>query len=229
MSASDKKLKPPCYVEVGSVNDLARLTCALERVALPMFRFTVKNEVILAVQLDLFRGTPVFYYVKNKDKGDFLGYRTAVGKEEVKLSGSTRDSVNAYAPIISVEKMPKIFEEGFFEKGLKRNKYWTMQVADLANLCKVALFKIMFEESPLPLFAFPKGNRWILGAFTRLDEADEAAIFFHITLNNRPDYSFVKYSSVNPEKTELTNRIDEHGYAYGKIIRLVETHPMVDI
>ncbi|MFQ6135550.1 MAG: hypothetical protein ACE5KU_07055, partial [Nitrososphaerales archaeon] len=178
MSTGDKKLKPPCFVEVAGLNDLARLTCALERVALPIFRFRVKGEDILAAQLDLFRGRPVLYYMKSKDTSSFIGYRSAGGKEAVELSGSTRDAANTYAPIISVEKIPKIFEKGFFEKGAKKDKYLAMQVEDLASLCKVALYKIIFEEPPLPLFTFSEGGRWVLGAFARLDDVDEVAVFF---------------------------------------------------
>ncbi len=229
MSANDKKPKLPCFIEVASLNDFARLTCALERVALPIFRFRVKGEDILAAQLDLFKGTPILYYVKSRDTGSFIGYGSAAGKEVVELSTATREAKNAYAPIISVEKIPKMFAKGFGEKEKKIDKYIGMQVEDLTDICKVAFYKIAFEEPPLPFFTFPVDNEWVLGVFARLDEADEVAVFFHINLKNRPEHGFTKYSSVNPEKTELTDLIDGHGYVYGKIIRLTEAHPMVDI
>ncbi len=232
----NKKLNPPSFVEVVSLTDLARLACALERVALPIFAFKMDNEVLLAIQLDLFMGTPVLYFARSGSAGSFLGYRNLGGKEIAELSVSTRDPANVYSPIISIEKIPDIFAKGFEsitrkkeKKGL-REHYLSMQVGDLESLCKVALYKIVFEESPLPLFTFKgKSEQWILGSFARLDDSDETAVFFYTELTSRPSQRFVRYSSVNPEKTGLTDKIDEHGYVYGKICELKETHPMVDL
>lgn len=229
MAKGVRKVKAPCFVEVESLVDFARLVCALERVTLPMFGFEASGESVLAVQLDLFRGTPVLYYARCKGPGDFLGYRNTGGREFAELSFSTRDASNVYAPILGLEKIPEMFEKGFFGKGLKREKYISMQVKDIANLCKISLYKIMLDDVPLPLFAFPADGGWIIGTFSRLDDVDEVAVFFYATLSSRPAYSFVKYSSMNPEKTGLTDRVDEHGYVYGKVIRLVEKHPMVEI
>ena len=232
---NNKKLNQPSFVEVVGLKDLARLACALERVALPIFGFKMNGEVLLAIQLDLFMGTPVLYFARSESAGSFLGYRNLGGKEIVELSSATRDPSNVYAPIISIEKIPEIFAEGLVSvTGKKeenpREHYLSMQVEDLDSLCKVALYKIVFEESPLPLFTFKgKGELWVLGSFARLDDSDETAVFFYIELTDRPSHRFVRYSSVNPEKTGLTDRIDEHGYVYGKICELKETHPMVDL
>ncbi len=229
MANVEKKPKIPCFVEVENLNDLARLASALERVALPLFRFKINDVEILAVQFDVFKGTPVFYYVRNKYVDSYLGYRNFGGKEVVKLSSSTRETVNIYAPIISIDVVPNLFEKGFLGGGTNIDKYSTIRVKDLANLCKISLYKIMFEEPPLPLFTFPEKKRWIIGSFTRLDETDEISLFFYTILNTKPNKGFVRYSSVNPETTELTDRIDEHGYFYGKIIKLAKKHPMADI
>lgn len=232
-----KKLNPPSFVEVASLKDLARLACALERVALPIFSFKMDEEVLLAIQLDLFMGTPVLYFARSESAGGFLGYRNLGGKEIAEISVSTRDPANVYAPIISIEKIPEIFAQGFEAVAKKKKEgedlcehYLSMQVGDLDSLCKVALYKIVFEESPLPLFTFKgKGEQWVLGSFARLDDSDETAVFFYTELTDRPSHRFVRYSSVNPERTGLTDRIDEHGYVYGKICELKETHPMVDL
>jgi hypothetical protein len=232
----NKNLNPPSFVEVAGLKDLARLTCALERVALPIFSFKMNDKVVLAVHLDLFLGTPVLYFTRSESVGRFLGYRNLGGREVTEISGSTRDPTSVYAPIISIEKTPEIFIKGI-EAGLKKRKkdsrrhYLSMQVSDLESLCKVALYKIVFEESPLPLFTFKEreGERWILGTFARLDDSDETAVFFYVELSAQPSQRFVRYSSVSPEKTGLTDRIDEHGYVYGKICELKETHPLVDL
>ncbi len=67
MSKDQKQLNPPCFIEITSFKDFARLVCALERVPLPVLKFKVNGESVLATQLDLFQNTPVLYYVKIKD------------------------------------------------------------------------------------------------------------------------------------------------------------------
>jgi hypothetical protein len=230
MPSTGKNIHPPIFVEVTGLDDLARLSCALERVSLPIFRFKINGDTILAAQLDIFKGTPIIYYVKNAQAGRFLGYRKVGGKEVAEMSASARDPTNTYAPIISIENAPRIFEEGFVGKPNGHEQCLSMQVSELESLCKIALYRIVFEETPLPIFTFPaKKEQWILGTFTRMDDADETTIFFYMILNGQPDNRFVRYSSVNPDKTDLIDRIDEHGYVYGKICKLKETHPLVDL
>lgn len=229
MPESDKILMPPCFIEVESIKDFTRLACAFERVALPAFRFKMNDEDILAIQFDIFRNMPILYYIKIKDKGNFIGYNYNEGKEIIELSISTDNKTGIYAPIIVVNNAPEIFNQGFFSNEIKQKKYLVMKVEDIASLCKVALYKILYEETPLPIFMFPNNDKWILGSFTRMDEIDDAAIFFYVELDNKPEHNFVKYSSLSPEKTGITNDIGDHGYLYGKIIKLSEKHPLVDV
>lgn len=229
MPESDKILKPPCFIEVESFQDFARLVCSFEKIALPILRFKMKGEDILAIQFDVFRNMPIFYYIKIKDKGNFIEYDYKNGVEMTKLSIVTDNTARIYAPIIAIDKSPEIFEEGFISEDINEQKYMVMKVEDFASICRVALYKISYDETPLPLFLFPNHNKWILGAFTRMDDIDDAAIFFYMELQNKPEYNFVKYSSSSLEKTGITNDIGEHGYLYGKIIKLSEKHPLVDV
>ncbi|MEM4298246.1 MAG: hypothetical protein QW815_07760, partial [Nitrososphaerota archaeon] len=96
-------------------------------------------------------------------------------------------------------------------------------------LAKVGSYKVYYEEPPLPFFAFPYLDRWILGTFARMDEYEEASTFFYMTLSTPPPKSFIKYSSQRTGVTSFTNNIDEHGYIYLKVIRLRSQHPLVDI
>lgn len=229
MPESEKTLKPPCFIEVESFKDFARLVCSFEKIALPVFRFKMKEENILSVQFDVFRNTPIFYYIKIKDKGNFIEYNYKNGVEVAKLNIVTDNTARIYAPIIAIDKSPEIFCEGFISEDINEQKCMVMKVEDFASICKVALYKISYDETPLPLFMFPNNNKWILGAFTRMDEIDDTSIFFYIELDNKPEFNFVKYSSSNFEKTGITNDLGEHGYLYGKIIKLSEKHPLVDI
>ena len=228
MPETKKKPQAPCFIEVENLEEFARLACAFEKISSPIFHFAIENEQVLAAIHDIFRGTQVFYYVKTNKCSEFIAYRNTGEKEFVEMSNSTKEAACTYAPIISFEKSPKIFHKGIKGK-IKREKYISIQVNELTSLCKVALYKIVLEEPPVPIFCFQKGDKWIIGTFASLDESDQAAMFFYLQLNRRPEFNFVRYSTVNPEKTMLTNRTDEHGYLYGKIIRLIGIHPLVEL
>jgi hypothetical protein len=222
-----KNLRPATFIELENLSDLARLACALERAPLPTFISKDGDDFRISTQLDFFVGSPVFYYAKVGDSKQFLGYRTVSTTEEVSLVDIPVNPSMVYAPIIEVVKFPKVFEQGTGRK-TKSPKFLSLQVKDLMGLVKVATYKIMFEEPPLPLFAFPtEDGKWIVGAFTRIEEFEEASIFFYYVQDKRPEENFVSYSTARAQAF-FTNRTDEHGNFFVKIIRLKNKHPLVD-
>lgn len=233
--SQNKEIKPPAFIETESLYDLARLVCALERAPFPLFSIDNSGKKMIATQLDLFLGTPIFYFAYSNQVKNFLGYRTTQNGEEVSLNDSTTNPALIHAPIIEIVKIPPVFQTGLKEVGTgKRHigqKFLSLEVKDLASLVKVASYKILFEESPLPIFAFPTSSgkgKWCLGAFTRMEDFEEASIFFYFEQNSKPDLNFVKYS-MNKADATMTNRTDEHGYVYIKVIRLKECHPLVEL
>ena len=229
MSTDQKDLNIPCFIEIFSINDFARFVCALERIPLPVLKFKVNGEFILATQTDSFQNTPILYFVKTKEEGNFIMYKQKNGKETVEMSNSTKDRMGIYAPIISLKKIPRIFEDGYKSKDIKLPKYLLMMTEDLSNLCKLALYKVLYDETPLPLFFLTNNGVPLLGTFTRMDDADDTSIFFYTNLKKKPEHCFIKYSSSNPEKTDFTDNTEGHGYLYSKIIRLGEKHTLVEI
>ena len=223
-----KNLRPATFIELETLSDLARLACALERAPLPTFVSDDGDGYRISTQLDFFVGSPVFYYAKIKDSKQFLGYRTASSAEEVSLVDVPANPSMVYAPIIEVLKFPKVFGQESESKKVKSPKFLSLQVKNLMSLVKVATYKIMFEEPPLPIFAFPSGNgKWTVGAFTRIEEFEEASIFFFYEQDTRPEENFVGYSTSRAQAF-FTNRTDEHGNFFVKIIRLKNRHPLVD-
>jgi len=103
----------------------------------------------------------------------------------------------------------------------------SIEVENLISLLKVGTYKMLFEEPPLPLFAFRNGNDWILGAFTRIDEYEEASMFFYTKMKEEPPAGFVRYSPSSIQSTGFSRRTDEHGFVYVKVIKLSEKHPLV--
>jgi hypothetical protein len=229
-----KEIKPPVFIEAESLSDIARLVCALERAPLPLFAIKNSGKNMIATQLDLFLGMPVFYYSFSEDVKHFLGYRTLQNGEEVSLVDAPMNPALIHAPIIEIVKMPQVFQKGLKDIGSLKmyngQKFLSLEVKDLVSLVKVASYKILFEEPPLPIFAFPSQNKgkWCIGAFTRIEDYEEASIFFYYEQDSRPEQNFVKYS-MNKADATMTNRTDEHGNVYIKIIRLKQTHPLVEL
>lgn len=216
------KLKTPCYVELESVNDVARLACALERVPLPVFSLTLHNDSVLAVQTDLLMGRPVLYYAKFKGRGEFLAYRNAGGIEDVTVVDAITNPTFSYSPIIQVEKLP-----ANLMKSVRASKPGciSIKLKDATSLAKVSGYKIFYDEATLPLFLF-KDDKHVLGTFMDMGE-DGASSFYYVTLEGAPSETFMKYSSQKAEKAAFTNKVDEHGYIYMKVIRLRKDHPLV--
>jgi len=224
-----KRIKPPCFVELSDLKDLARLTCAFEKTPIPIFSFEYNNNIYLATQTDVFMGRLIFYYVKAKEEKHFLGYKNSGGIEEVILSDSPLFPAYIYAPIVRLKKLPKLFQRGFEPIKGKMDKFLSIQVKDIASLAKVGSYKVLFDEPPLPLFSFKSDGNNIIGVITRIDEIDENLIFFYIIVEEMPVHNFLKYSPLKVGEASFTNRIDEHGNVYIKIIKFANGHPLVEL
>ncbi|MDV3277324.1 MAG: hypothetical protein LYZ69_02515 [Nitrososphaerales archaeon] len=219
------RLGGACFVKLASLVELGRLSCALERAPFPLFAFKQTNGIRLAAQADLFMGTPVFYYIDTDKTGEFLAYRSSGDGEEVQLVGTASNPVYRYAPIIKVNKMP----EQLKPRSSFEDTFISMEVQDLPSLAKVGTYKMLFEEPPLPLFAFKNGNGWVIGTFARIDDYEEASIFFYARTKDEPPSGFVKYAPDKIAETTFVVKADEPGFVPVKVIKLAEKHPLVEL
>jgi hypothetical protein len=211
-----------CYVGLGSLLDLGRLSCALERAPFPLFAFKSGKTIRIAAQADLYMGTPVFYYFDNGSVDEFLAYRITGEGEEVLMVNSASIASYLYAPVIRVEKMPPPLEA----KETFQDKFMSVEVENIPSLVKVGAYKTLFEEPPLPLFAFKDGSSWVVGTFARIDDYEEASIFFYTRSKEEPS-GFLKYSYDKITETTYVKRTDEPGFHYIKVVKLVGPHPLV--
>lgn len=230
---SKKEEKKACFVEAKSVNDIGRLACGLEKIPLPTFGIEYKNIKLMAVQADFFKEMPVVYFARVDSFNHLLAYRNAHGKEELMLTDSASNPTYTYTPIIMVKKLPKNYENGLLNclNNLKQEyeeRYSCIMVKDLVSLAKVSSYKTLYEESPLPLYIMPYQDEFVIGAFTRLED-EGSTLFFYTKLKEEPKQNFLGFSAVRASDLILTNRIDEHGRIYIKIIRLKSIHPLIDV
>lgn len=218
----EQRIGGACYVKLDSLTELGRLSCALERAPFPLFAFKSGKLSRIAAQADLFMGTPVFYYIDNGTVDEFLAYRISGEGEEVQLVNAASNASYLYAPVIRIQKMPGQLDA----KKEFPDKFMSIEVDNIPSLVKVGAYKTLFEEPPLPLFAFKQGSAWIIGTFARIDDYEEASIFFYTHAHEEPS-GFLKYSYDKITETAFVKRTDEPGFHYIKVVKLAEPHPLV--
>ncbi len=220
------------------MNDFGRFVCALERTPLPTFSLSLNSDQILAVQADIVNGRPVIYFVKNTiaKLGQYLAYRITGTSEEITIVDSVGNPSFVYSPIINVDKFPASMLKN--SRISKKSGYTAIKLMDIYSLAKVAAYKTMYDEPPLPLFLYSKNETFdtnldiihptfVIGVTINLTESDSLSYFYYILLNEEPKYAYIRFSSQSPEQPSFSNRIDEHGYIYLKLIRLARAHPLV--
>jgi hypothetical protein len=164
------------------MKDFGRLVCALERAPLPAFSLLMNNEYIFAVQTDFIDGRPVIYFVNSPQHrdGQYLAYRIIGGIEEVMVVDSIVNPSFVYSPIINIDKFPSALTK--ISRVQKKSGYLAIRLKDLSSLAKVAAYKTIYDEPPLPLFLFKDHNgtdrsfndgnsRLIVGATMSLNES----------------------------------------------------------
>lgn len=206
-------MNPICFVEVGNIYDLARLACAFERIPMPLYHLTFDN--ILAIQSEPINERIVYYYTKYDKEDEFLAYKISGCKEDIKLTNSITEPSYIYAPIISINELP----DELIRKDEVNNKCKKILLKELKSLAKLCSYKSMLDESPTTLLYF--GG--YLGTFLSLDDDT-----FFYCIRGEPTANFLKYNMTTLQLS-FTNRIEEHGYVYTKVIRLKNNHPLVEL
>jgi len=219
----EQKIGGACYVGLDSLIDLGRLSCALERAPFPLFAFKQGKAIRIAAQADLFMGTPIFYFYDNETVDEFLAYRITGEGEEVQMVSTASNPSYLYAPVIRVQKMPAHLDE----KDSFQDRFMAIEVENIPSLVKVGAYKTLFEEPPLPLFAFRESGGWVVGTFARIDDYEEASIFFYTRTKEEPS-GFLRYSYDKITETTYVKRTDEPGYHYIKVVKLTAPHPLVE-
>lgn len=223
------RLKAPSYIQLADIKDFGRLVCALERAPLPSFSMKFSGQTILAVQTDVINGRSIIYYAKADKLGHYLAYRVSNGIEEVFPSDTVGNPTFVYSPILHVEKMPAALSR-FARVDKKKAGYIPVLLGDLASLAKVAAYKTIYDEPPLPLFLFrTRGGAHALGAPMSISENDSISYFYYTLLADEPKEPFLRYTSQKAEQPNFSFRLDEHGYIYLKVIRLATDHPLVKV
>ena len=212
--------KLPRYIEVESTLEFSRLVCALERVPRVSFLHDHEGKKVLSVQMDLLKEKPVIYFTPADNLGHYICYGFKADKEESSVVNSATDSARLYSPIVKIKSLPASLKSG---NGTE-DKYHPIELEDMASLAKLSFG---FEEAPFPLFSFPFNGKWLMGVFMNFNE-EGTSYFCHVKIDEEPKKPFLKYSTNNGIDPSLVDSPSKHGYSYIKIVKLKETHPLVD-
>jgi len=212
--------KLPRYIEVESAMEFSRLVCALERVPRVSFLHDHEGKKVLSVQMDLLKEKPVIYFTPVDNFGHYICYGFKADKEESSVVNSATDSARLYSPIVKIKSLPASLKSG---NGTE-DKYHPIELEDMASLAKLSFG---FEESPFPLFSFPFNGKWLMGVFMNFNE-EGISYFCHVKIDEEPKKPFLRYSTNNGIAPSLVDSPSQHGYSYIKIVKLKETHPLVD-
>ena len=188
------------------------------------------KDRILAVQTDFVNGVPLIYYTKQTiefNNNQYLAYRCNGVSEEVLVDETASNPLYSYSPIINIEKLPSLLSKN--SRKNKRFNYIKIKVRDLASLAKVAAYKTIYDEPPLPLLVFKqtKSKKYIIGTALNLMESDLSNYFYYLEIENENILNFLRYSSQKNEIPIFTNNIENHGYIYLKVIKLLKEHPLI--
>ena len=210
----------PRYIQVYSTLEFSRLVCALERAPRVSFLHEHNGKQVLSVQMDNLKEKPIVYYTPLENNGHYICYGLKGGKEESGLVNTTSDSSKLYSPIVRIKSLPETLKPG----NGTLDRYQPIELEDLASLAKLTWG---FEEIPFPLFLFPHNQKWLIGVFMNFNE-EGTSYFCHVVLDKDPQKPFLKFSTNNGLDPSFVENPSEHGYSYIKIIKLKDTHPLVD-
>ncbi|MBA0908926.1 MAG: hypothetical protein ITD33_02020 [Nitrosarchaeum sp.] len=212
--------KLPRYIQVSSTLEFSRLVCALERAPRVSFLHDHNGQKILSVQMDVLKEKPIVYYTPFEQNGHYICYGLKGGKEESDIVNSTSDASKLYSPIVRIKSLPDTLKPG----NGTTDRYQPIELEDLSSLAKLTWG---FEEIPFPLFLFPHTDKWLVGVFMNFNE-EGTSYFCHVVLDSDPQKPFLKFTTNNDAAPSFVDNPSEHGYSYIKIIKLKETHPLVD-
>jgi len=169
--------------------------------------------------MDILKEKPIVYYTPLENNGHYLCYAFKGEREQTEIVNSTKDASKLYSPIVRIKSLPDTLRPG----NGTADRYQPIELEDLSSLAKLTWG---FDENPFPLFLFPHNEKWLIGVFMNFNE-EGTSYFCHVVLNADPQKPFLKFSNDNSDPT-FVNSPSEHGYSYVKIIKLKDTHPLVD-
>lgn len=204
-------------VELQSIDDVARLACALEKTPKPILAVRDGDEYMVGViGEDLPGGFLVFFYHRETRVGDYLCYRFDSGREAVRYSQIAESLPTVCSPIVRFRSFPvSEYQERGGEGG---PSILPVETEDVQSVAKMGLYRMALDESPGAIFFIPCGEG-ILGSFIRASEDEGPVLFMHHE-SPEPPAGFLKINPSRMDRVEFAAGPSEPGFFYLKIAKL---------
>ena len=211
------------FVKLNTIEDLTRMSCALEKLPLMIFSYKQKQNYVFYIDYHQINNVKISYYVENRTVDNYISYVNSNGSESTSLIKKMSKHSILTSPVILIENFRLIHKTI-----LKLDKIDTVFVPDLYDICKAVTYHSSVHDVAIPFFKFSSKNHMILGTFLNTFY-DDSVDFYYTKLDNDVNGNFVKFSSEDNNSVSFTNSIEEHGPFFMKIINLTNVHPMVKL
>lgn len=202
-------------MDVESLLDLARFAAALERLPRSIISFKEGGGYRMAVLVGELDETLAFLTTTSEEVDQFLRYEVGASGEKAEFVEKRRDHSSNYIPMINLAERPDFLK---CKKGLIP-PLKPVKLSDLASLVKLAMYKLYYDECPIPLYLSREDDGLHLGAMTKITEGGEDVYYFH-TRVDEVEGNFLKVNISDIRDIKFSKGIGEHGFLYMKIIRL---------
>jgi hypothetical protein len=211
----------PIFRELVTLKDLARLSCAFERIPRPLFAFPLGDgKFALSVHAEQLGEAPVFFFAIVESYKPYLRYRPDGDLEEASFVDDATLTQYLHAPVLGIRETPKDFLAAIEEGAEIGDGVQRVQLNDINSLLKLGAYRFIIDESYAPLYLSKNGGELHMGTFVHMGDFEGSDFYFYVKLEKDPGQPFVRFDPSKATDWVFTSKSAEHGFYYAKIVRL---------
>ena len=211
----------PIFRELESLKDLARLSCAFERIPRPLFAMPLASgDFALAVHAEQLGESPVFFYTLVKSFKPYVRYRLDGDLEEASFVDDATLTQYLHSPVLTLKETPGSFLEAIEARDQVDANVQRVELGDVNSLLKLGAYRYIMDESYAPLYLSKNGSEVHLGTFVHMGDFDGSDFYFYVKLDKDPASPFVRFDPSKATDWAFTSKTAEHGSYYAKLVRL---------
>jgi hypothetical protein len=201
-------------IELRSIEDVARLACALEKVPKPVLAVRDGDGYMVGVIGEELDGSLLFLHRREPSVGEYLCYRFDDGRELAYYSNDAAPLPTVCSPVIRFKSFP-LAAGGRRRKG---KQLLPIEAEDLQSVVKMSLYRLALDESPGAVYYVPC-NGGALGSFIRATDDRGPTLFLHVA-QGEPQAGFLRVDPSRMGRVEFARSPAEPGFLYVKLVRL---------
>ncbi len=211
----------PIFRELESLKDIARLSCAFERIPRPLFAMPLDSgKFALAVHAEQLGEAPVFFYTVVESFKPYVRYRLDGDVEEASFADDALLTQYLHSPVLTLKATPTVFADAIAADGTVDADVQRVELGDVNSLLKLGAYRFIMDESYAPLYLTKADGELHLGTFVHLGDFEGSDFYFFVKLDKDPASPFIRFDPSKANDWVFTSKSAEHGFYYAKIVRL---------